>query len=279
MKINVIMKKILIPILILFFAGCQDDDLKSNIESIDPTETIEALNEYVVVNKIFQDIGNNNGDAVLSAEVSANTEKASRAKNAPVITTKPFDLVTFPKTTTVDFKSGTLCKDGVTRSGIVTIVSTNWFGVAESEHTATFSNYYHEDYKVEGTHVVKNLGENEEGQLKYSVTITDGKITTKLNETISYTENSFRTWVAGADTPLNIWDDEYLLEGTQNGVNSKGLEYVLSVQDPLHFVLLPRGIKSGLLKINIGQIEDIELNYSDSTITILGNTYPILIGD
>lgn len=273
------MKKIIVPILALLFMSCQEDDLKPNIEVLDPTETIEALNEYALVNKIFQDIGNNNGDAVLSAEVSTTTKRVAQSKDEPIITVEPFDWTTFPKTTTVDFKSGTLCKDGITRKGVITIVSTNWYGIAGSEHTATFDNYYHEDYKVEGTHVVKNLGKNEIEKLKYSVSIQDGKITTTTGETITYKENSFRTWIAGSESPLNIWDDEYVLEGSQNGINSKGVDYVLNVEVPLHFILLPRGVKSGILYIDIGEIKNIELNYTNSTITILGITYPILIGE
>jgi hypothetical protein len=272
-----IMKKFIIPIVAFIFMSCQEDDLKLKNEAIDPTETIEALNEYVLVNKIFQDIGNNNGDAVLNAEKSSNTQRSFQSKNEPIITVEPFDLITFPKTITVDFKDGILCKDAITRKGIVTIISTNWYGQEGSEHTATFSNYFHEDYKVEGTHSVKNLGRNDDNQLKYSVTIENGKITTKEGEIISYKENSFRTWIEGSESPLNIWDDAYLLEGSQNGMNSKGLEYALSIEDPLHVVLLPRGIKSGILNIDIGKIKDIELNYNTSTITILGISYPILI--
>jgi hypothetical protein len=272
------MKRIIVPILALFFMSCQEDDLKQSTKVIDPTETIEAINEYALVNKIFQDIGNNNGDAVLSAEVSTSSNKISQSKNEPTIIVEPFDLITFPKTTTVNFGSGTLCKDGITRKGIITIISSNWYGVEGSLHTATFDDYYHEDYKVEGTHVVENLGKNEDNKLKYSVTIEGGKITTMSNEIITYSENSFRTWISGAESPLNIWDDEYVLEGTQSGTNSKGLEYSLSIEDPLHYVLLPRGVKSGIINIDIGAIKDIKLNYTDSTITILGITYPILIG-
>lgn len=273
------MKNIIVPIFVLFFVSCQEDDLKGKIKTVDPTETIEALNEYTLVNKIFQDIGNNNGGAVLSAESSIATKKITQSKGEPTIIVEPFDLTTFPKTTTVDFSLGTLCKDGITRKGVVTIVSTNWYGMEGSEHTAIFSDYYHEDYKVEGTHVVKNLGKNEDGYLKYSVTIENGKITSKADETITFKENSFRTWIAGAESPLNIWDDEYLLEGSQNGMNSNGLDYALNVEVPLHFTLLPRDIKSGILYIDIGDIRDIELNYTDSKITILGITYPILIGE
>ncbi|WP_136481382.1 hypothetical protein [Cognatitamlana onchidii] len=271
------MKKIITLLLVMLFMSCDEDNIKDNVETADPTATIEALNEYVLVNRIFQDVGNNNGDAVLSAETSVNTNKKTSTKDEPTITVTPFDLNTFPKTIVIDFKSGILCKDGVTRKGVITVVSTNWYGQEGSEHTATFDNYYHNDYLVEGTHFVKNLGKNNNDELRYAVTIKNGKITTAEDEVITYTEDSFRTWVAGSNTPINIWDDEYELEGTQNGVNSKGIDYTLSVKEPLHFVLLPRSIKSGILNIDIGKIKDIELNYNNSTVTILGVEYPILV--
>ncbi len=157
---------------------------------------------------------------------------------------------------------------------MVTIVSTDWYGNIDSEHTTTFNNYYHNDYKVEGTHYVKNLGRDLDNYLKYSVVIENGKITTNSDGTINYTENSTRTWVAGSSTPLNIWDDEYLLDGTQTGKSSKDVEYTLTVEEPLHFVLLPRNIKSGILNVHIGDLKGIKLNYTTSTITILGVTYP-----
>ncbi|TNJ43083.1 hypothetical protein KFZ70_11620 [Tamlana fucoidanivorans] len=264
------MKKIIVPILVLLFMSCQEDDLK-------PTDVtasvVETLNEYELANRVFQDVGNNAGDAVLKAE-SSNTAKISGSKEDPVIHVEPANLTEFPKTITVDFGTGILCKDGVTRKGIVKIVSTGWYGALGSEHTTTFDGYYHEGYKVEGAHVVKNLGENEDGELKYSVTINDGKITDGNDHSVQYKENSFRTWVAGADTPLNIWDDEYLLDGTQSGMSSRGVAYTLTIEESLHFVLLPRSITSGILDLDIGQIKNIKLNFNNATVTILGNTYP-----
>jgi len=122
---------------------------------------------------------------------------------------------------------------------------------------------------------VKNLGKNQDDNLEFNVIIEDGKITAKTGATINYMENSTRTWIAGSATPLNIWDDEYLLDGTQSGISSKGVEYVLTIEETLHFVLLPRSIKSGILDIDIGNINDITINYTNSTITILDVTYPI----
>lgn len=257
---------------LLLISSCEDDELKSN--AVDTASATEALIEYVTVNKVFQDVGNNGGDALLSAESSVSGKSSQTKTDAPIITVEPLDFTTFPKTTTIDYQSGILCKDGITRKGLVTIVSTNWYGEKDSEHTTTFTNYYHEDFKVEGTRHVKNLGKNQDDNLEYSVTIENGKITKNTGETINYKENSTRTWVAGSDTPLNIWDDEYMLDGTQSGISSKGIEYSLTIEKSLHFVLLPRSVKSGILDLDIGNINNVKLNYDDSTITILDITYP-----
>ncbi|WOD44059.1 hypothetical protein [Hwangdonia lutea] len=267
------MRKIIAPMLVLLFMSCQDDEL----QPIDANaSTIEVLTEYAIVSKVFQDVGNNSGDAVLSSE-SSTTSKSSKTKNgdSPIITVEPQDFTTFPKTITIDYQSGVLCKDGITRKGKATIVSTDWYGKTDSEHTTTFTDYYHEDFKVEGTHHVKNLGKNQDDHLQYSVTIENGKITAENGASVNYIENSTRTWVAGSDTPFNIWDDEYMLDGSQSGTSSKGIAYALTVEESLHFVLLPRSIKSGILDIDVADINDIKLNYTNSTITILGKTYPL----
>ncbi|WP_372752675.1 hypothetical protein [Mariniflexile sp.] len=268
------MKKLIVPILALIFMSCEEELAKV----ADSAAAVETLNEFVIVNKVFQDAGNNSGDAVFSAQVKATPTKINESKtNGPDITVTPFDLTTFPKTIVIDYGDGILCEDGITRKGIATILSVNnWYGVPGSEHTTTFTNYYHNDYKVEGTHKVVNLGENNDGDLQYSVSIENGKITTSTGKTISYTENSTRTWVAGSSTPLNIWDDEYTLNGTQTGVSSKGVSYSITTEESLHFVLKPRNIKSGILDITVGSIDDIKMNFTTSTITILGKEFPIL---
>ncbi|WP_157607871.1 hypothetical protein [Seonamhaeicola sp. S2-3] len=263
------MRKFIVPILAILFMNCEEE-LNETADSI---AAVEALTEYVTISKVFQDIGNNSGDALLSAEDSMESKSGKISTDGPVITIEPLDYTTFPKTTTIDYGDGVLCKDGITRKGIVTIVSTNWYGVENSTHTGTFTDYYHEDFKVEGTHVVKNFGKNINDELEYSVTINDGKITATTGATISYTENSTRTWIAGANTPFNIWDDEYMLAGTQSGVSSKGISYTLTIEEDLHFVLLPRSIQSGILDVSVGSIDDIKLNYTTSTITILGKTF------
>ncbi|KJD36228.1 hypothetical protein PW52_06420 [Tamlana sedimentorum] len=264
------MYKSLFFILGIVLFSC-DNERISNVT--DSTAAVEALTEYVTVNKVFQDVGNNSGDNVLTAETSASA-KSSNTKDEAIVTIEPFDLSTFPKTITIDYGEGVLGRDGITRKGIITIISTNWYRIEGSVHTTTFTNFYHNDYKVEGIHVAENLGENDDENLQFEVTITNGKITNLENESIHYTENVIRTWIAGETTPLNIWDDEYLFEGSQSGISSKGVNYSLTTDEALHFTLLPRNIESGILDVTLGVFSGIKIDYAESTITILGVSYP-----
>jgi hypothetical protein len=272
------MRKIILPFLFfvasIILAGCEKTNSPKDITI---TEAVEAIAEYATVNKMFQDAGNGSGDAILSAKTLSKSKSNGSeitTQEDPVITVNPIGLTTFPKTITVDFKTGITCKDGVTRKGKMQIISTNWYGELNSKHTTTFDSFYQNGYKVEGTHITTNLGNNTDGNLRFSVRIDDGKITTPEGGVINYKEDSFRTWIKGKETPLNIWDDEYLLEGTQSGISSSDIEYTLEVKDPLHFILMPRSVVSGILNISIANFKDIEIDYAKSTVTVNGVSYP-----
>lgn len=267
------MRKIVAPIFtLLFMMSCGEDSIKNEVD--DSADTLEVISDYNVINQIFQDVGNTSSDGVFSAENSTSA-KISNSKNDPIITITPLDFTTFPKTIRIDFQDGVIGADGITRKGIVTVISTNWLREDNSEHTTTFDNYYHNDYLVEGTHYTKNLGENEDGNIEFNVKVTDGKITNSNVESITFSSETTRTWVSGADTPLNILDDEYMIDGMQSGTSSKGIDYLVSTTEALHFQVSPRSIKSGILNLDIGTTEDVEINYNDSTITILGVTFPL----
>ena len=268
----------------LAIIGC---DLKEKLEkAVTPAEAVEAMEEYVGVNRIFQAASNSTDESVLKAEVKAESSveggvsmvdalKSLKPDEGPIITIVPFDKITWPKTITVNFGIvGITGQDGVTRRGIMTIISSARYSEINSTHTTTFNNYYQNDHKIEGTHVAKNLG-LVNNALKFSVDITDGKVTTPDNEVILYTQNTTRTWIAGGETPLNIWDDEYKISGTQSGVSSKGIKYNMGIVKPLHFVVSPRSITSGNLEVNMEGISKIVIDYAERTMTIGGFTHQL----
>ncbi|TBM99778.1 hypothetical protein EYD45_15285 [Hyunsoonleella flava] len=269
------MKKITTVIFAMLLVACQRSEAPREEDTPDIEEVIafysEILNEYTLANQIFQDAVNNSGDAILNAEIAL-TNKVRNGKTDPILTIEPFDLETFPKTITINYGSGTLCRDGITRSGVISIVSTGWYNQPGSVHTSTFINFYDEIFKVEGTQIIENFGENADGNLEFGVKVENGVISTQDGISIAFDEDGIRTWIAGADTPMDIWDDEYLLDSFQYGVGSNGVAYLLVFDQPLHFDLLPRDIKSGIIDLEIGDLSDIEINYNNKTYTILGVT-------
>ncbi|TNJ44988.1 hypothetical protein KFZ70_12045 [Tamlana fucoidanivorans] len=269
------MRKISALIFIFLITSCQRNDLPDENSDSSKDRAIlfytEKLNEYVLVNGIFQDVVNNVGDAILKAESELKGEQIG-SENGPELIIEPFDLETFPKTITVDFGRGTLCEDGIVRRGIITIISSGWFGQLGSFHTTTFNNFYHDIFKVQGTQVVENWGENEDGDVVFGVTVENGNVTSNNGINITFDEESNRTWIAGSETASNIWDDEYLLEGIQWGITSDGTRYLVAFEPPLHYVLKPRTTKSGVVDLAIDEITGFKINYTNQTITVLGET-------
>jgi hypothetical protein len=252
--------------------GC---DLKEELDkAVTPAEASEAIEEDVAVNRIFQAVSNNADESILSGEATLVEESLSGSAcillmpdPGPTITVTPLGS-NWPKTITVDFgTTGIEGADGMTRRGIMTIISTARYSQTNSTHTTTFNNYYQNDHKIEGTHVAKNLGLFNEA-LKFSVNISDGKVTTPEGDVIRYTQSTERTWVAGGTTPLNVWDDEYDLSGTMSGVSSKGVNYTMQIIEPLHFIVSPRDITGGTLEVDMDGLPTMLINYSDNTLTI-----------
>ncbi|WP_248723393.1 hypothetical protein [Seonamhaeicola sp. ML3] len=269
------MRKIIALALIVLSVSCQKDETPLNDSGpSDEARTfyLESFNEYNLANQIFQDLVNIKGDIILNAENSL-TGKTNTSKIDVSVSIEPSDLETFPKTITVDFgPSGTVGRDGVFRRGVIRIVSTGWFWEQGSVHTTTFSNYFHDNFRVEGTQIVQNFGENENGFIEFDVEVNNGVISHSDGLNITFEEASTRTWIVGSQTPFNIWDDEYIIDAIQSGFFSDGTSYSLTFDEPLHYVLLPRAVRSGIVNLVIGGFTGFEINHNNRTTTILGVT-------
>ena len=80
----------------------------------------------------------------------------------------------------------------------------------------TFENFTINDNKIEGTKTIEKV-EN----LKYKITLENGKITFTDGTFLTCSYIRYRTMVAGIATPFYIWDDAYTFEGSANGANRK----------------------------------------------------------
>ena len=268
--------------LAIFTFSCKEPEE----EETPPTteETLNALSEYSLVNKLYADAFSETDDAAKYTDDQIDGEKNGSKEDYPIITITPFDAVTWPKDVTVNYgTTNYLCQDGRYRRGVINFETTGFYRDEGTVVTITFDNYYQNNIKVEGTQIVTNTGRNGSNNLVYTVEINDGVVTTTDDKVIHYEENTSREWVGGETTVLEICDDNYHITGTQNGISSDSISYLLTVQDRLDVMVCCKWIRGGVLDVDIEGLETITIDYGNdecdqnAVVTILGVDYPIVM--
>ena len=130
----------------------------------DEDNDTKAAQDFALADITFNDVSN------LLTEVMEN-ESGLRATNLNLgCATVTVDTVAFPMTVSINFGStNCLGGDGRNRRGIINATFTGKYRDSLSVLTITPSNYYLNDYKIEGTKVVTNKGHNANGNLWFKV--------------------------------------------------------------------------------------------------------------
>lgn len=205
---------------------------------------------------------------------------------ATVTINPPLPDTTFPKTITIDFGS-TNCEDayGVNRRGQIIATITGKYRDSLTTITVTPQNYYLNDNKIEGTKTVQNIGKNNDGNMEFTVDITNGKVTYTNGDFTTYESSRVREWVVGESTSglVGILDDEYDITGTASGTDRTGRDYDMTITSPLRVAVLCRWVKQGVIEI---QPEDLYLRTVDFgngdcdatvSVEINGNVYQFVM--
>lgn len=151
----------------------------------------------------------------------------------------------FPKTIVIDF--GTSCThNGITRSGIINIVLTDSVRKQGSVATMTFSNYYVNLYKVEGTYTWTNT--SAPGTVSWTRRTENGKITSPNGNYWLHSGLRAVTQTSGVGT-ATIIDDVFSLSGTHSITNSNGATRDISVLENLQKKTACHNIDKGKMKV------------------------------
>ena len=157
------------------------------------------------------------------------------------------NTISSPHELIIDFgATNCLCLDGKYRRGKIRVSYTGLYRDSGSSHTIGFENYYVNNYKVEGMQTVVNKGHNAAGNLIFTVNVSSA-ITDTAGNTLTYTSDRTREWVAGENTgDLSGWhDDVYSITGTASGTSFNGTAYTAKITSPLIVALNCRWIEAG----------------------------------
>ncbi|MCX7985793.1 MAG: hypothetical protein N2662_02505 [Bacteroidales bacterium] len=150
------------------------------------------------------------------------------------------------------------------KNGKIIIVQTGGPLQNTFNRTIHFQNFTINGNLIEGTKTITKTA-----TYTYTITLENGKITFKDGTTDTRTFTRTRTWTAGYDTPFNIWDDEYTIEGTAEGTNRHGLKYTHRITSPLLIKISCPYIVAGSIELVVGA-NTITINYGDENSTCDG---------
>ncbi|PLW92553.1 MAG: hypothetical protein C0592_10205 [Marinilabiliales bacterium] len=245
--------------------------------------SLRSATDNATAENMFDDMFKQAADGLVYAEDSASgrSQLYPYSGGCATVTITPFDLVTFPKTITIDFgTTNCLGNDGRYRRGIIEVVTTGWYRDSGTVITITPISYFVDDNQVTGYKTVTNMGHNQAGNLNYDIEI-DGTVITSEG-TITHISSRNREWIEGESTVFNPWDDKYLITGDAHGTNVEGEPYTMTILTALQVQFGCRWIQAGTLQMESGGYT-IMVDYGNgdcdasAVVTINGNTYNIVM--
>jgi hypothetical protein len=215
------------------------------------TDDVEADGTFTQVSNDVSGVSDDIGFA--GTEVGNDITPANPlANHCYTVTIAPLTAGVFPKTVTIDFGTGCLCKDGRTRKGKIIAIFTGRLKIPGSKVTATFDGYYVNNVHVEGTLVIDN---NSTADIKrFTRTVIDGKLSKPNGNYISWNANFTATQTTGLGTPNYYWDDEFDITGNASGQTNRSgniVDWTRAIDQPLHKKVSCKWFDKGSVAVTI----------------------------
>jgi hypothetical protein len=241
-------------------------------EKIDIAPLSEALQADDEVASIFDQALNEADEISFPEQTSIKTLEFNEGNSGTrtVVTTSDNGVVTH--TITYDnFVNGNSQFERVINGTMIITVTGRPYLETFSRHI-TLQNFTVNGILIEGDKQIEKTATNQ-----FTITLTNGKVTFTDGKTYTRESIRTRTWVAGINTPFNIWDDEFEIEGEASGINRNDQDYTHTITNPLLWKRTCRWIVSGTVEMVVGE-NTVSLDYGDgecdynATLTINGES-------
>lgn len=271
-------------ILALFFCSCQKSQLNKSDTSIAEDHTLAQM--------LWDDVANQVNSSSIASELKS--DLPDNWSNCATVTVDSSSSG-YPLTITLDFgEENCTGMDGRNRRGRLIYTITGKYMDKGTVISLESNDYYVNDYRIEGTRVMENQGENNDGHVQFRVVVSDGVITTPDNKTITWESELTTAWAVGSETdfwsvdeqgvPMGVdglLDDVYQITGTGSGTNSEGRSFDMEITSPLFWELACRWITQGEIRLKPDDLEARVIDYgngncdNEAVVKIGVKEYPI----
>ena len=168
----------------------------------------------------------------------------------------------FPKNISIDFGSGCISSNGVTRSGKIYITLSDSLRKSGSIAVMTFDNYYVNGFKKEGTITWTNT--SVVGTKSWQRKCENGKVTAPDGHFWLHSGIQSVAQTEGSGTPFNLLDDVFSTTGSASVSNSAGASRTSEITAALEKKVICENIDKGTIKIQ-GPAHYAVIDFGDGT--------------
>ena len=212
---------------VTFFISCSKEN--SETQDLSPEDETQALQfsteasaeADIVFNSIFDDVMGANdevgmaGLGIFGSMSPTEPGETNRVTSCFTVTINRTPNTTFPLEIVLDFGTGCLGRDGITRSGKMKTTYTNRMLMPGAKATTVFENYKMNDISISGKHEITNT--STATVFQYNVVVENGRLSKPNGNYIEWNSNKTISQVSGLGTPFIPLDDIYQVTGMSNG--------------------------------------------------------------
>lgn len=223
--------------MVFFLASCEKEELESN----DSESAQTSLNSEGLMEEIENEVA-----------LRTSPNYSGSTSDCPTVTHLNTPG-TYPNTITLDYgPDGCIGPWGHERKGQIVIEVSDQYFTQGSIRSVTPVNFSIDDWQFEGNRVVTNLGENSDGNLHWSVEVSNAQVTDPDGAVATWEASRVRTLIAGANNET-VEDDIYEITGGSSGVGRRGQAFTATITVPLVKPMNCKWIVSGVREVTAQQ--------------------------
>ena len=214
-----------------FMTSCKKEDSMKDTEDVASiTTNADQFQEAEAANSDVDEIS----DMAVELHSVEGARMANNSNPNTILSCATVTNDTVNQVITVDFSTGCTGHHGHVRSGQIIIhYSGGTYFTPGFQRIVTFNNYYVDGRHVEGTRTIINNGLNTSGNLNWSISAQNMRVTRSNGTYHEWNSSRVREMIAG-DTLLTHPDDDiYSITGSSSGSNSNGNSCTAVITNPL----------------------------------------------